>query len=76
MAKTSEAMLKAINKYNKEKTDEIKLRVPKGYKIIIQQYCQDKGTSVNNLMNQLLYERLTADGYHLIVKDGKDSGVE
>ncbi len=72
----SEARKRANAKYNLKAYDRLELKVQKGNKEVIQQYCKDKGTSVNNLMNQLLYERLTADGYHLIIKDGKDSGLE
>lgn len=69
MAKTSQSMLKAINKYNKEKCDEFKIRLPKGNKEIIQNYCKDKNITVNGLMNNLLSERLSNDGYKLITRE-------
>ncbi len=68
----SEAQRRAKTKYNSKTYEELKLRVFKGNKSVIQEYCKDKNTTVNSLINQLLYERLTADGYHLIVKDAKD----
>ena len=71
MAKTSDAMLKAINKYNKEKTDEFKIRLPKGNKEIIQNYCREKEITVTGLITELLTERLAADGYKLITKSDK-----
>lgn len=41
MSKTSDVMLKAINKYQTEKVDEFKVRVPKGQKSIIQEFAKN-----------------------------------
>lgn len=54
MPKTSKAMLKAINKYTKEKCDEFKIRVPKGKKQVIQDFAASKGKSVNGYINELI----------------------
>ena len=51
----SEAQKKAVKKYNEKAYDEIKLRVKKGQKQIIQEYAsthEDK--TVNQLLNRLL----------------------
>ena len=72
MTKTSQAMLKAINKYNKEKCDEFKIRLPKGNKEILKTYCKDKNKSVNSLIAELLQERLTKDGYDFITREAPD----
>lgn len=51
----SEAQKKAVKKYNEKAYDEIKLRVKKGQKQIIQDYAashEDK--TVNKLINRLL----------------------
>ena len=69
MAKTSGATLKAINKYNKEKTDEFKIRLPKGNKSLLKEYTRIKGTSTTELITELLTERLAQDGYRLITRE-------
>ena len=51
---TSEAKLRANKRYIEEKTDEIKIRVPKGRKAIIQAYVADRGTNVNAYINDLI----------------------
>lgn len=72
MTKTSDAMLKAINKYNKEKTDEFKIRLPKGNKALLQKYCKEKNTSITRLITELLTERLKNDGYTMITKENNE----
>ena len=64
----SEARKKANAKYNAKAYDRLELKVIKGNKEIIQGYCKDKNTSVNGLMNDLLQERLTKDGYKMITE--------
>ena len=48
----SEAMLRAIKKYEAEKIDRISLRVPKGKKEVIQKFAEDHGESVNAFINR------------------------
>ena len=62
----SEAQRRAKAKYNAKAYDRLELKVLKGNKEIIQNYCKDKKTSVNELMNDLLDEQLTKYGYRLI----------
>lgn len=50
----SEAQKKAVKKYNEKSYDEIKVRVKKGNKDVIQQYAQSKNETVNGLINRLL----------------------
>lgn len=50
----SEAQKKAVKKYNEKSYDEIKLRVKKGNKDIIQRYATSKNETVNGLLNRLL----------------------
>ncbi len=54
MPKTSEAMLKAINKYQSEKIDEFKVRVPKGKKVTIQEFAKSQGKSLNAYVVELI----------------------
>lgn len=61
MPKTSTAMLKAINKYQKEKIDEIKVRVPKGKKDEIKNYAQQRGKSLNGFINEAIDEKMERD---------------
>ena len=50
----SEARHRANEKYNAKAYDEIKVRVKKGKKEVIQNYAKDRGETVNNLINRLL----------------------
>jgi len=54
----SDAQRKAADKYLKEKTDEIKIRVPKGKKEIIQNYAKKQGESVNGFINRIIDEKI------------------
>ena len=57
----SKAQLKATAKYQKEKYDEIKVRVPKGRKEIIQVHAQIKGETVNGFITRAIDETLDRD---------------
>lgn len=59
MHKTSQAQRNAVKKYNQEKTDEIKVRVPKGKKSEIQSYAEYRGISVNALINELIQKEMS-----------------
>lgn len=50
----SEAQKKAVKKYNEKSYDEIKLRVKKGNKEIIQKYAESNNETVNRMINRLL----------------------
>lgn len=50
----SEAQKKAVKKYNEKSYDEIKIRVKKGSKDIIQKYAESKNETVNGMINRLL----------------------
>lgn len=50
----SEAQRRATDKYIAEKTDEIKIRVPKGHKAIIKAHAESKGASLNSYINDLI----------------------
>jgi len=50
----SEAQKKAVKKYNEKNYDEIKLRVKKGNKEIIQKYAESKNETVNRMLNRLI----------------------
>lgn len=45
---------KATDKYIKEKTDEIKIRVPKGKKEKIKEHAESTGESVNSFINRAI----------------------
>lgn len=55
MGKTSS---QAKEKYNAKAYDDIRLRVPKGQKEIIQAYAEAKGETLNGLINRLITEEL------------------
>lgn len=54
----SKAQQKAVNKYMKENYDEIKVRMPKGQKEVIQAHAQSRGESVNGFVNRVISEAM------------------
>ena len=48
--KTSDAQLKATRNYLKNTVEEIKVRIPKGYKEKIQSYARKHGQSTNDFI--------------------------
>lgn len=54
----SKAQRRATDKYIAEKTDEIKLRVPKGRKEIIKAHAESMGESVNSFINRAVDEAI------------------
>lgn len=50
----SKAQIKATNKYNASKYDNLRIVVPKGCKAIIEAHAKSKDKSVNALVNALL----------------------
>ena len=56
--KISEARHRANEKYNAKAYDEIKLRVPKGQKEIIQAAAQQAGESVNAYVAEAIAQRM------------------
>ncbi|MCI9125072.1 MAG: hypothetical protein HFH35_13580 [Eubacterium sp.] len=50
----SEAQKKAVKKYNEKSYDEIKVRVKKGNKDIIQEHAELNNETVNGMINRLL----------------------
>lgn len=57
----SEAMLRAIKKYEAEKIDRISLRVPKGKKEVIQKFAENQGESVNSFINRAIDEAMAEE---------------
>lgn len=56
----SEAQKKAVKKYNEKSYDEIKVRVKKGNKDIIQKYAELNNETVNRMINRLLENEIPA----------------
>ena len=59
--KRTEAVDKAIRKYESEKIDKILVRVPKGKKAVIQDYAASHGESVNGFINRVIDEAMAHD---------------
>lgn len=57
----SKAQQKAVSKYMKANYDEIKLRVPKGQKEVIQAYAKQSGESVNSFITRVVQEAMERD---------------
>ena len=51
---TSDAQKKAAAKYETEKTDNIRFRVPKGKRELIHACAEKNGESVNAMLNRLV----------------------
>lgn len=58
MGKTSSAVK---DRYNAKAYDEIKVRVGKGQKDIIQSHAQARGESVNAFVNKAIFEAIDRD---------------
>lgn len=57
----SKAQQRAVNKYVKNNYDEIKLRMPKGKKGIIQAHVAQRGESVNAYINRAIDKAMSED---------------
>ena len=58
---SSEALKRAIKKYEKEKIDRIPMRVPKGKKELIQAHAAKRGESLNGFINRAIDETIERD---------------
>ena len=58
---SSEAMKRAVKKYDKEKIDRVAMRVPKGKKDIIQEHAEKQGESLNAFLNRAVDETMARD---------------
>lgn len=54
----TEAQKKAINKYECEKIEQVRLRVPKGKRAIIKKCADLNGESVNGMINRLIDDEI------------------
>ena len=61
---TSDALKKAIKKYEQEKVDRIMLRVPKGKKEIIQEHATQNGESLNAFLNRAIDTIMAQDNHN------------
>ena len=57
----SKAQQRAVNKYVKRNYDEVKLRMPKGKKDVIQAHAAQQGESVNAYINRAIDEAMQRD---------------
>lgn len=58
---SSQAHMKATNKYNAKAYDNLRIVVPKGRKAEIEAYANGRGISVNALVNLLLRQTMGMD---------------
>ena len=59
----SKAQQRAVNKYVKSNYDEVKLRMPKGKKDVIQAHAAQQGDSVNAYINRAIDEAMQRDNF-------------
>ena len=57
----SDAMDRAIKKYEREKVDKILFRVPKGMKEKVQAHAEQKGESLSAFLNRAILETIDRD---------------
>ena len=57
----SKAQQRAVNKYVKSNYDEVKLRMPKGKKDVIQAHAAQQGEYVNAYINRAIDEAMQRD---------------
>ena len=57
----SDAMDRAIKKYEQEKVDKILFRVPKGTKELVQAHAEKKGESLSAFLNRAIQETMDRD---------------
>lgn len=57
----SKAQQRAVNKYVKSNYDEVKFRVPKGEKAIIQEHATGQGESTNAFIYRAINETIERD---------------
>lgn len=79
MAKTAyERNKNAIKKYLAEKTDDIRIRVPKGKKDEYKAFAAERGTSLNALICELLDREMRNDKFesrlNLPIEEGNSEG--
>lgn len=60
----------ATNQAYLNQLEDMKIRVPKGYRIKIKEYAKFKGMSVNQLVIQLIQADASNNGYELNVPNG------
>ena len=73
MAPISEARRRANEKYNAKAYEEIKVRVSKGKKEIVQAHAEAIGTSVNGFINRAIDETMARDKR---AQEGPDGPLE
>jgi len=59
--KRTEAMDRAIKKYEKEKIDRVMIRFPKGLKEIVQAHASERGESINSFVTRAVQETLARE---------------
>ena len=57
----SDAMDRAIKKYEQEKVDRVIFRVPKGAKEQIQEHAETQGESLSDFINRAIQETIERD---------------
>ena len=54
----TKAQQRAVSKYMKANYDELKLRIPKGQKSVVQAHAEQEGESVNSYVNRAILDRM------------------
>lgn len=60
-ARYTEAQKKAIQKYLHDSVDEVKIRIPKGQKAVIQAHAAGQGESMNQFVIRAIGEAMQRD---------------
>nr|WP_270440974.1 hypothetical protein [Butyricicoccus sp. AF86-03b2A] len=57
----TEAQMRATAKWQKEKTDEVRFRVPKGERIVIQAHAKAQGETTTAFIKRAIQEAMERD---------------
>lgn len=58
---SSDALKRAVKKYNQEKIDRISMRVPKGKKALIKEHADKRGESINAFILRAVDEAMARE---------------
>ena len=72
----SKAQQKAVTRYMKQNYDELKVRVSKGQKDVIQTHAAARGESVNGFIGRAITETMERDGGGNVAKNAPESPSE
>ena len=68
---TSEARKRANEKWQTEKVDDLRVRVPKGQREIIHDHAAKQGESINGFINRAIREAIERDNSIVFIRESE-----